>query len=225
MIELQGDFTQEHQMGPLLGKIVEGSIALFGPGRVVLALANSGALHPRVCHGVDPKQLMNPPYRKLWDLALESYNQKKGKLTSLAGSEGVTSIGNNKCMCAPLVFKRQCIGTLVLEGNYSQEDYQRFQLFTNQAAIAIGNAREFEKLRGTPSPKPSPLTGVISASDVSEGTSLIGLVSKYETQVIEHVVKQFHGNKTLAAKSLGITRGTLYNKLNYDKTHSPKKPE
>ena len=222
MIELQGEISQVHNLSPLLGKIVQGAVDIFKPNRAVLGFLKNGNLEPKVTHGVNPAQLQQPPYKRLWDLANEAHQTRSGKLTPLSGGEGgVTPIQNQQCLSSPLMVKNKCYGALVLEGNFSQEDYQLFSLFTNQAAIAVENAKEFERLQTqTPTPitdtgeRATPMPGVISTSDLQPGKSLDDIVAQFEAQVINQVIKQHHGNKTLAAKSLGITRGTLYNKLN-----------
>jgi transcriptional regulator with PAS, ATPase and Fis domain len=57
-------------------------------------------------------------------------------------------------------------------------------------------------------------------TDYSQGGSLKQILAKTEKEVIENVLKSVHGNKTQAAKILGIHRTSLYDKLHKTKDDS-----
>ena len=154
----------------------------------------------------------------------ECHQGGRGKLSTPSSSvSGVTSLQKEGVLTAPLKQNNRCFGVLLIEGNYAQKEFELFNLFANQASIAIENAKSFERLQGgaatytdAPSSSVTPIkVPTISATDnPPSGVTLDQVVAKFEAEVINKVIAQHHGNKTLAAKSLGITRGTLYNKLN-----------
>ncbi|MFC2074954.1 helix-turn-helix domain-containing protein [Bdellovibrionota bacterium] len=208
LIELQGELAQEHKLAPLYAKIIEGAISLFGGSRAMVTIWQQGSPQVKATHGIDPTQLDRPPFRRFMQLSDETHRSRKGKLSSLPSGEGVTSLKEEKCLTAPLSDRNGCLGALVIEGHFNTDDLQLFQLFSNQATIAIQNAKAFEDL-STQGGRP-----VVAASDIPFGETLDHIVAQFEAEVILKVIEKNHGNKTLAAKSLGITRGTLYNKLN-----------
>lgn len=222
LIEFQGDLTLEHSTGPLYGIIADGAHALFGAKRVAIAVFENGSLTLKASYGFDSKQIQVPPYDRLWNLMKECHTSGRGRLSTPAASvSGVTSLQRESVLSAPLAQNNRCFGAILIEGNYTQKEFELFNLFANQASIAIENAKLFERLQGrasTFSDSPSTLASsrvpTISTADVPTGTTLDQIVAKFEGEVINKVIAQHHGNKTLAAKSLGITRGTLYNKLN-----------
>lgn len=224
LIEFQGDLTLEHSTGALWGIIVDGAQNLFRAKRVGLAIVDGGSLRLQASRGFDPKQIHVPPYDRLWNLMKECHQNSTGKISTPSSSvSGVTSLQKESVVTVPLKQNNRCFGVLLIEGNYSPKEFELFSLFANQASIAIENARSFERLQGrastysdTPSSLvTSPKVPTIAATDVpTSGVTLDQIVAKFEAEVINKVIAQHHGNKTLAAKSLGITRGTLYNKLN-----------
>lgn len=221
LIEFQGDLTLEHNTGPLYSLIAERAASLFHAKKAIVAIWDNGNLNVKASYGVDSKQLNNPPFDRLWSLAKECHRSGVGKLsTPVPDVSGVTPIQRDSVLTSPLLQNNSCFGSLLIEGNLSQKEFELFQLFANQASIAIENAKTFERLKGkigtfsdSSNVAPSKIP-TVSASDVQPGSTLDQIVAQFEAQVINKVIGNFHGNKTLAAKSLGITRGTLYNKLN-----------
>lgn len=225
LLEFQGGLTLEHKLGPLFGLITDGAHSLFSSKRALLAIWENGTLSVKSAQGVDPKQVHTPPYDRLWNLMKECQNSGKGRLsTPTSSASGVTSLQRESVLTAPLVQNNRCFGVVLIEGNYSQKEFELFQIFSTQAAIAVENAKAFESLQGkmgTFSDSPSKLSSLptskmptVSTADIQPGSTLDQIVIKFEANVINDVIAKHHGNKTLAAKSLGITRGTLYNKLN-----------
>jgi len=158
LVEINRRLTAQLGLGKLLELIMDSVLELIEAERGFLILVEDDGLSIPVARNIDRESIRSPRMKISRSIAEEVTTTGEPLITVDARRDSrldrfasVQDLKLRSVLCIPLRMKDETIGTLYVdnrfrEGAFREEDLALMQAFADQAAIAIENARQSEKL-------------------------------------------------------------------------------
>jgi serine phosphatase RsbU (regulator of sigma subunit)/pSer/pThr/pTyr-binding forkhead associated (FHA) protein len=152
LLAINKELNREHELRPLLERIIDTAIELMAAERGYLILADHGEMKVEIARGLskDASKREGPAVSK--QICNEVMDHGKAILTTNAVQDetygrfqSVVGLGIHSVLCVPFKIKETVLGVIYLDndrvGAFSEMDVELLEAFSDQAAVAIDNAR------------------------------------------------------------------------------------
>lgn len=166
-----------------------------------------------VARNLEPSSDQNPLYKVLKDVASNTVMTSKGVCTSdivdsnVFNNQDVLTLKLRSIVSSPLRVHGQTIGAICIDSNIKHRVY-------NQSTLSLLNTL-CEQIDTLLESENNQSLATNSTVPQATGTGKLGeFKAMYEKEAVERALREGKGNKSKAARILGVTRKTLYRKLN-----------
>src|SRR5262249_13197871 len=158
LYEISGLVGSGHPLDELLDRVLDLALGVVGAerGLVILIDEKTGALDVRTSRGVERQTAQDAT--RYSRSVVKTAGEGQSVLTTDAGSDdrfsrfrSISLFQIKSLMCVPLRVRERVLGTVYVDGGrggrvFTKDDLAFLEAFASQAAIAIDNARLYEKL-------------------------------------------------------------------------------
>jgi len=157
--EIGKAINSELDLDRLLKLIMDIVIDLTGAERGFLILHRAGKDRIVVARNMDKEEVQRPSFKISHSIVERVRRTGKAILTNdaqaeeeLSAFQSVSDLRLKSILCVPFRIRNEVIGTLYLDhrfekGTFTDQDLQILEMFSDQAAVAIENARLYEENR------------------------------------------------------------------------------
>jgi phosphoserine phosphatase RsbU/P len=152
LLAINKELNREHELRPLLERIIDTAIELMAAERGFLILVDRGEMKVEIARGLSREgtQKNGPAVSK--QICNEVMEKGEAILTTNAVQDenygrfqSVVGLGIHSVLCVPFKIKETVLGVIYLDndrvGAFSVMDVELLEAFSDQAAVAIDNAR------------------------------------------------------------------------------------
>ena len=154
ILEINRAMVSERRPKKLLGTILDAVIELTGAERGFLILkGDQGGGQVEVARNLDREAVKSPEFKISHTIAEREMAEGESVLTDSASDDeafgklaSVAGMQLRSILCAPLRFQGETIGCVYIDhrfrsGEFTDEERELLELFADQAAVAVDNAR------------------------------------------------------------------------------------
>lgn len=152
LLAINKELNKEHELKPLLERIIDSAIELMAAERGYLILADQGEMKIEIARGLVDEDTTSRKPKVSRQICNEVMETGRAVLTTNAQSDetyrryqSVVGLGLRSILCVPFKIKDTVLGVLYLDndrvGAFSELDVELLEAFSDQAAVAIDNAR------------------------------------------------------------------------------------
>jgi len=157
--DINSAINSEMNLQPLLERIIDSVIELTHAERGFLITVNGDDMEFEAARNFKEVEVDRPDLAISRSIAKKVIEEKQPVIVINAREEkgykeiqSITNMGLRSVLCVPMKLKGDLIGAVYVDnrldkGVFSEEDLSVLELFANQAAIAIDNARQMESLK------------------------------------------------------------------------------
>lgn len=152
LLAINKELNREHELRPLLERIIDSAIELMAAERGYLILSDHGEMKVEIARGLskDETRRSGPAVSK--QICNEVIEKGEAILTTNAVQDStygrfqsVVGLGIHSVLCVPFKIKETVLGVIYLDNDrvaaFSEMDVELLEAFSDQAAVAIDNAR------------------------------------------------------------------------------------
>jgi len=157
LLDINKAINREHDLGPLLDRIMDAAIELSNARRGFLVLWDRGEMQVARARNIGKGTISSPEAAISRHLIKEALDRRETVITAQAAEErdkyaSATGLDLKSVMVSPLVQAGRVMGAIYLDepekiGVFQDDDVATVEAFCDQAAIALLNARAMNELK------------------------------------------------------------------------------